>query len=727
MAESVVNDDAVDSDILTISVTKPIPSSGSSSASSTSSTDQPDRRRHNPLSAFSSYTYQLSFYMLTPAAYDAFVAAGRLSLRSLTNSEGELIGGAYLVAQSGGINKNVDVRASENELDYYIDNLSIKTFLSGQGSTTASVSTEVKFQIIEPYGFSFLTDLRRFADIIYKDSPNVARPPDPTRLFYVIGVKFLGYDKDGNVVNTSNTDLSGVDDDLSRIQDRYYDIKITGIKFKLAGQATTYDITAVALPPNIALGIMKGTLKTSFSTDKTIVRDIIDDLKEKLNSDQEEVEKRLGHRLNRYDFRWEGPGIEEIADASIVTPTKNKNFQGDKDDSAGSIAMNTAESTDAIGNTDPRTEEKLFQAKGSTSIMQVVSQIITQSTYVSEKLEQTFASEAQPLPETGDYEKEFPGDGIINSWYTLSAEVKNAVWVKDIADFVYDITFVIQPHETPALVSTYAVAKDNYYGPYKRYDYWYTGKNTEIISFEQNVNNAYFTIFLDVASKHMKNGDATFGESVSANPTQQQAQPRDNSKAEGAEAANGVATSLYDPGSFVTANITILGDPDLLMTDSPVIPYNKFYAPDGFTVNPLGAQTFIEINFYEARDIDTEMGYLKINRKILFWNYPSGTEDDANIEGISYMVRSLVSTFQGGAFRQKLDCILNPIHLRSPKNTGTEERTALLPVTAPPNRIILPGNPGFVPGLLPEQTREFVALDEPFSIFRSQTQDPDDA
>ena len=42
------------------------------SNANTGSTDAPGRRLKNPLGALSSYTYQLSLYMITPEAYDAF-------------------------------------------------------------------------------------------------------------------------------------------------------------------------------------------------------------------------------------------------------------------------------------------------------------------------------------------------------------------------------------------------------------------------------------------------------------------------------------------------------------------------------------------------------------------------------------------------------------------------------------------------------------------------------
>jgi hypothetical protein len=40
-------------------------------------------------------------------------------------------------------------------LDYYIDDVQIRTFLTGKGTGSAHSTTELKFKIIEPYGITF--------------------------------------------------------------------------------------------------------------------------------------------------------------------------------------------------------------------------------------------------------------------------------------------------------------------------------------------------------------------------------------------------------------------------------------------------------------------------------------------------------------------------------------------------------------------------------------------
>jgi hypothetical protein len=124
---------------------------------------------------------------------------------------------------------------------------------------------------------------------------------------------------------------------------------------------------------------------------------------------------------------------------------------------------------------------------------------------------------------------------------------------------------------------------------------------------------------------------------------------------QGLEAQNQVLTSLYDPGAQASAKLTILGDPDFLMSANPSSlsqVYNKFYGSDNYTINPNGGQTFIEVDFKEAVDYDIASGTLNINESILFFKNPN--EISKSIKGCSFLVRDAISKFENGKFTQTL-------------------------------------------------------------------------
>jgi len=158
---------------------------------SVATTSQPGKRLQNPLGEFSSYTYQISLYMLTPDAYTAFVASGRTKINMLKEATGgTATGGALLIAQSGGVN-DPSLRAPGFTVDYGIDNLVIKHAVSGKGSGGTNNVTEITFNIIEPYGFSFLSNLRKASDAVVNYAKNLGKGDiNPSRQFFVLGIRF---------------------------------------------------------------------------------------------------------------------------------------------------------------------------------------------------------------------------------------------------------------------------------------------------------------------------------------------------------------------------------------------------------------------------------------------------------------------------------------------------------------------------------------------------------
>ena len=150
---------------------------------------KPGMRPQNPLGSLSSYTYQLTLYMITPDAYDAFIQSGRNNINAINNAANPQVAteventmsGAYIIAQSGGINNKTSKRAFD--YDFYIDDLKIKTKTAGPATGTASNDSEISFNIYEPYGFSFISKLSNAAELLknksklknYKDLFNATR------------------------------------------------------------------------------------------------------------------------------------------------------------------------------------------------------------------------------------------------------------------------------------------------------------------------------------------------------------------------------------------------------------------------------------------------------------------------------------------------------------------------------------------------------------------------
>ena len=637
----------------------------------------PGKRLQNPLGNFSSYTYQLSLYMITPDAYKAFIESGRRKIDAFQDINGTG-NGAFLIAQTGGINNTGIKRAPGFDVDYYIDNLKIKQAINGKDTQSSTNVTSMSFSIIEPYGFNFISRLKYAGQTLAKvtKSKNFEHLRNPSRQFFILGIRFQGYDADGNLI--SSKDMTGSNSDpagnANGVYERFYDIMLTSMKFKIEGKAVTYNITAVSTPTGAAFGIKNGTVWNGASVRGETVYDALKGntdgkigLLTKLNQDQEELKKASGGKMIplQYDVDFLGEAKELIENASLVSPADL-----DKAKIPPSKAENSSKSNISNSEAKPDMNQRQIVFPSGTTIIQAIDMIIGQSQFLESALKQVTVSTVESSNETTEQK---PTKYL--KWYNIGTEVTSLGYDDIQKDFAYKIKYIIQPYETPVMLSAYANKTTPYYGPHKRYDYWYTGKNSEILKYEQNMNNTYFNVVLGGNGEPDPSawgGDTDIPLKVDA-PTGSPTQGRKNT---GSQSTASIITSLYDPGAYATAKIQILGDPDFLMQTNPISDatiYNQFYGTDGYTVNPNGGQVFIEINFKEPTDYDNNTGLLNINESIVFWKYPGDVqaEIDKRGGGVSYMLISCTSTFNNGQFIQDLDAVINTFG-----NAGTSKTAA---------------------------------------------------
>lgn len=667
---------------------------------------RPGRRIKNPLGYLASYTYQLSLYMVTPDAYEAFVASGRKNIFALNDAEAsdidaaandDRVGGIFLIAQSGGMGDQ-KYRAEGFELDYYIDNLSFESIIASKENDGPVANTSYRFKIVEPYGFSFVTKLKEAQENLRQASKDKTgtgkflKNGNPTKMFYILGIRFYGWDQNGNKI-TGNEVFDGVQLDPTSsgsgaLFETFYDIVITEFKFKIDGMATTYDIRAETASIAGTVNRTKGVVPDNKTVSGSTVRDLLigpNGLLTQINKDQQSLLKNgsIEYPIT-YRVQWLGEDAKRIALAKMATANKTQ-----KNNQPAADSKNTKESNDAKAlKSSPNKNLYSYSPPGGNPIVQELEQIISQSSYLTDAMTKNFKDDAENNEKTEAPNSTKGGDRQL-TWFNISPQISNIRWDSKLKDWSYTITYVIQTYLIPQVESPFVSKTSKYYGPHKRYDYWYTGQNTEILGYEQKIDNQFF---LAVLSDPENDNEGDEG-NTSSNPNQggkNAVNKQANSNKTGSkgtpslEAVNSFRTSLYDPSSFATAKIQILGDPDFLMHDTASgtmsggksldQAYSKFYEADGFTVNPTGGQVFIEIDFKEAIDYTTDNisdlnslgrgvtgqpGTLSINDSIEFWRYPDA-DIASRIKGVSYQVLTVNSTFQNGAFKQAISAVINP-------------------------------------------------------------------
>jgi hypothetical protein len=692
-----------------------------------SATNKPGRRTQNPLANFSSYTYKISLYMITPDAYNAFIQSGRKDINAINNivpgantpeataeseyaaeyareiqrfrnagdrgattsppssssanaSATQYTNGVYLVAQSGGINNKTEKRAPGFDLDFYIDDLKITQNIAGKDTGGATSITDIKFTVTEPYGFSFLSNLRHASNELAKvaRSKNFKDVQNPSRQFFILGIRFLGYDKDGYIIDPSKIPSSdgNPNGNAFGLYERFYDILIYEMNFKIDGNTVVYNITASSTASKIGFGTKRGFVDMGATILGATVADALTGdhqstsagagrgtqgqaigLLAKLNKDQESLRKNGDVEIaSEWDVKWLGDAKTAIGDASII----NKDILDKRVWAMTNNVKNSADSTIAAeeyNNTPDNSARQITFSKGG-SILQCINQIILQSNYLLNALKTAYQSDEIPKP-NGVYPEDPNTQETRIRWYTMHAEVLCKGWDNIQKDFVFKTTYIIQPYETPVVVAPYVKPGERYYGPHKRYEYWFTGKNSEITGYEQQMNNALYNVA--VSSKDPTPMTFGGGADVPVIMGKENSSPKQGALNVGLQAQNAYMTSLYNPDTYAEARIKILGDPDFLMQPSPSSInafYNQYYGTDGFTINANGGQVFIEINFKEPKDYHNSTGLLSINQSIYFWNFPESIQKELNEQGggIRYMVTSVVSNFSKGKFDQELFC-----------------------------------------------------------------------
>lgn len=700
-------------------------------------TERPGKRLFNPLSKLASYTYQLSWYMITPDAYAEFVNSGRKKIDGLktTGAASDVNptgagSGAYIIAQSGGINNKVSRRAPGFELDYYIDNLRFTTVMGTKGTgTDTSAITNFNFTITEPYGFSFLTNLKRAADALksYTDSTSYKDLSNQFKNIYILGIRFYGYDINGNLINSQDS-LYGAPLDPAGTEalfEQYYDMEISNVKFKLDGKTVVYNIEAVSINAQALLGTKRGRIPTGVKVQGKNVNDALqgpDGLITKLNQiEQGKINKSKpdGSVPNVYKIVYQGDAESRIGLASMVTQSDL-----DKIKWPGSGAKTTSESTDAKSAKPPDPNERMMVFNNDVGIVQAIENIIKRSAYMENALKTVYSNAKQPDPNQKNNTQVTKDNPLPLAWFNVNSNITQCKWDTKIGDWAYEQEFVISVYEIPSVATPYAPDQTKYYGPHKRYDYYFTGQNSEILDYQLTFDNLFFNTVLGIEEKDFKSataaqnpgaereneqstantnsGSATGDtKTTSGNTGQKSDAPppgkkdssagtakaggtsvktgvksngdRTGTLAVGLEVQNSIVTSLHDVGAYANGKIKILGDPDFLVRDAATSLtelYNKFYDTDGYTISANGGQVFIEVAFKEAVDYKNSTGLMEINENIFFLNYPQYIKDMTQ-GAVIWEVTQVDSSFASGKFEQTLTLVGTMFDTGEPEENAT--------------------------------------------------------
>jgi len=639
----------------------------------------PGARTFNPLSNFSSYTYHITLYMITPYTYNKFIEQGNKGISPKD---------MFVVAESGGTNTDGKNFRLFKDLDYYIDDFNFQTYLSTNANKGANVdSLSFNFKIYEPFGFSFMSRLKAAALNIVKNSnlPGHDDAPHHLQQLYMIGIKFYGYDANGNLVthdtsnqlvpNTATYSISSGTESNDKFADngvfaRYFPITITEMQFRLDGKTTVYNFKAINVSVNTGNGVKQNQVKTKQSLSGKTVEELLstgdNSLEKLLNKIQQDLfDKKSIKVKNVFKIEFKNKDKSKIKDSILSL--------GDAADRNKSPVSGSTKVPDGSKVNDktaqkakPDNSNRTFEIPAGTPITQVIERVIAQSSYITDALT------AKGNEDMTNWSNEAKAvDRTRLQWFVITPICKILEFDNVVKDFAYEITYLINEYRIPRVRSVYVSEPDNFYGSHKIYEYWFTGKNSEVLSYEQKYNGLFFMNALDnpePGKPYVNSG----GPGAPVMPNSKQNADDSGLFDKAGQMIASVRTSLYSPGEQAMATIQILGDPDFICTTIGMNygVYDEYYGPDK-SVDPHAGQVFIQLIFNEGVDYDHTSGLMKINDDIMLYDYPKYLKDT---KGIIYTATDVTSTFTKGRFIQELHLVMFSPPLDPPEGKSESAR-----------------------------------------------------
>lgn len=614
----------------------------------------------NPLREYASYTYNLSLYMMGVKGYIDLMRSNASSPLEAVNSTSKV-----LVARSGGIGKPLN---EQFDIDFFIDSLSVTNVGSPNRSAANTNAVDIKFEIYEPRGITLLERLKDASDQFGEDTNYVNTP-------YLLQIDFKGYDDEGRQIN-------------QRILPRFIPIKIVELSFEITSSGAAYKITAVPFHHSV-FGSIQNTIPLNVQVKATTVGDIfsstaqtiedekVTDVDENGETSETTVSvvkgqaRTLSAAITEYNRKLTLPKRDNKGgppNQDIITPAEHEFYDEVEFNPGGEIANSllVTDKFDAL-NTDMKEagdafrqyagaikgkvqleDNQIFRINAGTGIVSLLNFVVIASNYMERNVREENAGSGK-------------GQNTPVYWWKIKPKLIDVKgWDKKAGRYKYKVRYDVIP--TTVFYSDYPWAprsKPTGVGYHKRYEYIFTGQNTEVLNFKLDFNTAYYQanqFGTGVPDGEQQDAKTSF---PVAKQTITQSTESENLKSdtsvESKRSKDLLGTIMSEGADLIELKLDILGDPDYIPTGDGFFQkeelanrlYTRPYWPDG-TINYDLTIPHVQINFKTPTEYNDTTGLMDptVDKK-----YSS-----SEFSGI-YKVIEVRSTFQGGAFTQKLNLV----------------------------------------------------------------------
>jgi len=665
----------------------------------------------NILELFTSYTTLFTVSALTsdqinfPESSYKNNQLGKIILRSAAGKPDNRIATAYKTSAN-----------PSGKYDFYIDNIEIGSLITYDKRTKGTNSTNISFNVFEPYSLGMFLQALQIAAAEVADNGIAV---NYTEIPYLLTIEFIGYDKNGNIIP------------IGDVLNRHIPFTFGNIDMDITASGCRYSVTAVPYNESAladAVNILKSDIKISGTTVQEILQSGENSLQRWLNERTKEMAKQ-GSETGKEEyvpdeiviiFPKDGARISstELPDDSGQSVTENPNNSGSQSKIENKLTLNktsvasassitllvqNSESLNAIGTSkmgftlntggesqlkpkdqiqkdpdkpnsrkdnvyDPK--DKVFKFAKGSSIINAITEVLLMSEYC--KTNVTAPSDSSGLKKWFRVETQV---------YNLKPTVGNNNRAKIPRLYVFKVVeYLVHEHRFKPPSSQpqgYEQLKKN---AVKEYNYIYTGKNVDILTFNIQLKAGMFTTAY--ADRNALSGSA-YGQingqglEKTGQPTSDESnkvstdkgipnQPVGELASRYKNAGGGpnddyrslIAKNFYEAllnsqGDMLTAEIEIIGDPyyiaDSGMGNFSDIPVN-FNENENGSMNYQSGEVDIIVNFRTPVDYNGLTGGM---------DFINGVEN-TGFSGL-YNVQEVINSFKSGKFTQTLKAIRRPI------------------------------------------------------------------
>jgi hypothetical protein len=646
----------------------------------------------NPLEEYASYSPVWTLACLEPKQFN--------DPRSY-RQDGQL---KHIVMSSAGRFDAERVNTAYGKPEFYINNFTMKTVIAANQRTGNSNAIKFEWEIYEPYSMGLLLQSLQVA------AKNAGYLNYLDNAPYVLRLDFMGFGE--------------LQERIQSVTPKFFTLRLTSVKFSVTESGSTYKMEAIPYNHqgfsddiNTSYNDLKltansgsvGTVQELLSTGANSLQAALNQIEKKL------VDEKQIQFPDQYEivFPEKSSDFVRIADGQLTEkravqdPSNVNEIGGNKVISGTAIQVQTDFSSNNIGKSEfgfdqsrpgnfpfrkagDQVDEKTglvkrdnmtidpknrsFQFTQGQSITAMINQIILSSNYAKEAL----------VPQK---------DGFVR-WWRIDVQIELKEYDEWIGDFAKKFTFRVVPFLVHHTIFSNPQASPIGYPELakkivKKYQYIYSGQNVDILKFDININNLFYTgtnpsaesdtagsAAVDdsgTAAKTVKKTEAGKGSSPTAPAANlgRRRRKRDpdllkknTTGGDGAiDTERKVAEAFHQAflsgssADLVKINLEVLGDPYWIVdsgmgnyfseaeNDDPTSQRTK----DG-SMNYESGDVFVYISLRTPADVD-EIGGL--------YQFSSVMGKESPFSGI-YRVIMCSNEFSEGMFRQKLECIRMP-------------------------------------------------------------------